>query len=149
MHDNRTPLDAALPSGLRRIAVDYRPGHQLHHIHARLLGLRPWGWRPGVLHRVDGQEAVVHYLLDDGAVTVWHEGRLRTVADGTPVRVHEELRGLDVDGLLLHVDVTGGLGPVPAPADPALWRAEMQPFPVVDVARGAALVDVPREPGDC
>jgi hypothetical protein len=150
MHDDRTPLDlTGQPEGVRRLALDYRPGHQLHDIHARHLGLRPWGWRPGVLHRVDGQEAVVHYLLEDGTVSVWHEDGLQDLVDGTPVRVHEELRGLDAEGLLLHVQVTGGLGPVPAPADPGLWQAEMRPFPVVDVARGAAVLDVPHEPGDC
>ena len=57
---------------------------------------------------------------------------------GGPVRVHEEYYVIGGPFGWLNVVVRGGLGPVPAPSDPAAWAAEMTGG-VQDLATGRAL----------
>lgn len=129
--------------------VHYGPGHHLHWIHANQLRNHPWGWRAGVVRTCDGREAVVDYVFEPGSCVLWHDFDLQGVAAGTPVRVHEQLHALELPGAWLNVALRDGIGPVPTPAEPGLWRAEAGPVPIVDVARGAAVLDVPREPRGC
>lgn len=115
-------------------APDYRPGHAMHHIQARLIGETPWGWREGVVRAHADGVFTIDYL-EGGAIEVWH-GQQPGVPAGTPVRVHERFRALEVGGTWVNVDIRGGgLGPVPEPAMPELWRAE-QTIGITSVADG-------------
>jgi hypothetical protein len=125
----------------------YHPGHDLHFIHAKHLGGTPWGWRPGTVSEVREDGVRVDYLLEPGAVDVWHHEVLPVVV-GTPVRVHEQFHGFDVDGSWLNVRLTGGLGAVPQPVEPGIWADEARSAVVVDLARGEAVVPAPVEVTD-
>ena len=120
----------------------YHPGYHLHPLHAKHLGRTPWGWRAGTVSEVREDGVSVDYLLEPGHVQVWHHAALPVVV-GTPVRVHEQHHGFDVDGAWLNVRLTGGLGAVPAPVEPGIWADEAQAAVVVDLARGEAVVPIP------
>ena len=103
----------------------YRPGHALHFIHAHRLGRTPWGWRDGTLVGVDGNLLRVGYSVERGTAEMWHHRPLGDVlAVGTPVRVHERLHAIGGPFGWANVEVRSGLGPVPEPEEPALWRSE-------------------------
>jgi hypothetical protein len=57
---------------------------------------------------------------------------------GGPVRVHEGCRALAGPFGWVHVEVTGGLGPMPEPEEAELFGPEVV-VPVVDLATGRAL----------
>ena len=120
----------------------YHPGYDLHLLHAKRLGRTPWGWRAGTVSQVREDGVSVDYLLEAGRVQVWHHYALPVVV-GTPVRVHEQYHGFDVDGAWLNVLLTGGLGAVPEPVEPGIWADEAQAAVVVDLARGEAVVPTP------
>lgn len=123
----------------------YRPGHDLHVIHAKRIAKSPWGWRPGtVTAYVDGL-VTVDYVFEDGTIELWHS-RPVPVEPGTPVRVHERYYALEVAGAWFNVEVRrGGLGAVPDPDEPDLWAREV-PIVVVDLARGVGLTGPAIEP---
>ena len=50
----------------------YAPGHHVHAIHAKHVGRTPWGWRDGVVTRIEGLSVSVRYLLQDHDVQAWH-----------------------------------------------------------------------------
>lgn len=116
----------------------YAPGHQMHPIHGRHLGLTPWGWRPGIVTAADAAVAWVEYLGDEGTIELWHH-RALPVQIGDPVRVHEEYYALDIGGAWHSCELRSGrIGAVPTPDLPELWAAEVPPV-VVDLVRGIRL----------
>ena len=127
---------------LGRPCTCYAPGHQMHFIHAKQVGRTPWGWRDGVVTAARGCEVTVQYLQTDHTLRVWHHRPLPVVA-GQPVRVHEQFYVLGGPVGWANVVVTGGLGAVPEPEAPELWRAE-QSAPVVDLSEGYALPEQPQ-----
>ena len=116
----------------------YGPGHNLHVIHGKHVGRTPWGWRDGVVVSSSGGDVVVEYLEAEHRVTLWHHAPIAAVRPGSPVRVHERYYVLGGPFGWLNVVVTGGLGAVPEPADPAVW-AEQVVMPVVDLSTGRGL----------
>jgi hypothetical protein len=50
----------------------YAAGHNTHWIHAKHVGRSPWGWRDGVVRRIDGLWLTVDYVQVAGALRVWH-----------------------------------------------------------------------------
>jgi hypothetical protein len=107
----------------------------LHSINARLLGESPWGWRDGVVTAIDGLWIHIEYPAE-GSVRVWHHRDLSAeLADGDPVRVHEQYFAMAIPGACLAVYCIQGRGAVPEPAEPALWRSEVTPV-VVDLGTG-------------
>jgi hypothetical protein len=72
----------------------YDSGHNLHFIHARLLGETPWGWRDGIVTSVRGGEVMVAYLEVDHEIRLWHHSSLATLLVGAPVQVHERYHAL-------------------------------------------------------
>jgi hypothetical protein len=107
----------------------------LHSINARLLGESPWGWRDGVVTAIDGLWIHIEYP-PEGSVRVWHHHDLSAeLADGEPVRVHEQYFAMAIPGAWLAVYCTQGRGSVPKPVEPALWRSKATPV-VVDLGTG-------------
>lgn len=124
----------------------YHPGHDVHFIQARKAGESPWGWRDATVVAVDGHQAVLAYLVGNVELTVWHHRSLAgRLSPGAPVRLHEEYFLLGTPSGWWSVAVVGGVGSVPAPADPALWSAQTSPG-IVDLAAGVALA-TDHEPG--
>ena len=119
----------------------YWPGHQLHWIPAKFVGQAPWGWRDGVVTAIHGSDVTVQYVETDHVLRLWHHRQLR-LAVGQPVRVHERFHVAAGPFGWANVAVTNGLGPVPEPASPELWRPE-QSIPVVDLGSGYALPENP------
>jgi hypothetical protein len=121
----------------------YDPGHNLHFIHARLVGEMPWGWRDGIVTSVKGGEVVVGYLEVDHEIQLWHHSSLATLMVGAPVQVHERYHALGGGLGCVNVVVTNGLGPVPQP-DEAQLRSSRTVAAIVDLATGRGLpVDRP------
>jgi hypothetical protein len=117
----------------------YFPGHVTHWIHAKNVGRTPWGWRDAVVSSVDGGWITVSYLESGRQVRLWHHAELAgEVGAGAPVRLHEQYYVLGGPFGWLNVVVRGGLGPVPAPADPAGWERQMTGG-VQDLSTGRAL----------
>lgn len=126
--------------------MNYHPGHDLHPIQAGCAGRAPWGWRQGIVRSYGGHVAVVDYVQEDGGIRLWHHRRL-PLRPGTPVRVHEELHVLDVDGRWVNYSHRGGgLGAVPTPDLPELWTPERQ-VPITDLGSGEAETPRPGDPG--
>ena len=122
---------------------NYRPGHSLHFIHADKIANSPWGWRPGVVHTYVKRIATIVYL-EEGSIEVWQASQL-PISPGTPVRVHERYYALDVGGVWFNVKVVGGgLGHVPTPDLPELWRPEV-PIVVTDFSTGRGHAASPDE----
>lgn len=116
--------------------ASYGSGHQMHFIHAKQVGLRPWGWRDGVVTGREGEWIGIGYVGEAGGVRVWHHRDLAAeIRLGDPVRVHEELHAVAGPFGWLNVAFVGGLGPVPEPAAPELWASETSPG-IVDAATG-------------
>lgn len=130
--------------------VAYRPGHQMHCIHAKKTGEEPWGWRDGAIATItpDGW-LEIDYTAEPGHVVAFHHADLTALlAPGDAVRVHEGYHALESRIGWINLWVGPGLGPVPEPADPALWRDEMS-VPVTDLATGRAIpIDRRSIPGD-
>ena len=126
----------------------FGPGHQVHFLHLRELGRRPWGWRAGTVAEVLGREVVVVAYLDGGTATLWHHEALDHLPVGYPVRLHEELHALEAGAAVLNVALADGIGAVPAPEDVDAWLREHHPAPVVvaDLATGRGVRDVPDAP---
>jgi hypothetical protein len=111
----------------------YRPGHHLHFIQAKLTARTPWNWRPGVVREYANHEVTIDYTIEDGFVVLWHNTYL-AVTRGTPVRVHEQHRILEIAGAWFNrAQHSQGLGAVPDPEHPELWAAEV-PVVVTDIA---------------
>jgi hypothetical protein len=145
MSENTLPTPCQ-PSGSCQL---YAPGHHLHVIHAGRLGMTPWGWRDGVVTAASSDGWVeVDYVGEDGQVRAWHHEDLTgELAVGSLVRVHEQYYALSAPFGWLNLHLTGGLGPVPQPADLEPFRGQFSTG-VVDLAtgRGVAIDQVP--PGD-
>lgn len=110
-------------------------GHIVNPIQAMITGQSPWGWRDGTVSAVDGLSFTVAYL-GGGSIRLWHH-RPAGLEVGDPVRMHEGCGLLEAPGhswLSVRVD-GGGLGAVPKPEHPELWRPEMQGA-VVDLEDG-------------
>lgn len=118
----------------------YRPGHQMHFIHAKKLGEEPWGWRDGVVVSVSPDGWLeVDYVLEPGRVVAHHHEDLTSVLRvGEPVRIHERFYGLSAGFGWVNLCITEGLGWVPEPEDPELWQREVT-IAVTDLATGRAL----------
>ena len=112
----------------------------MHFIHAKRVGQTPWGWRDGVVtsSTPDGW-LEVDYVLEPGRVVAHHHDDLTTVLHaGDPVRVHERYYALGGKFGWVNLWVGEGLGPVPEPEEPELWRGEMT-VAMTDLATGRAL----------
>lgn len=123
--------------GFRGTCGLYTRGHNLHWRFARLVGESPWGWRDAIVQKA-GANGVVHlrYLVEDAHVITWqHQDLTGLVTAGDLVRLHEEQNVLGGGFGWAHVKVHKGLGPVPAPAEPALWAPEMTAG-IVDLTTG-------------
>ena len=118
----------------------YRPGHQMHFIHAKKLGEEPWGWRDGVVVSVSPDGWLeVDYVLEPGRVVAHHHEDLTSVLHvGEPVRIHERFYGLSARFGWVNLCITDGLGWVPEPEDPELWQREIT-IAVTDLSTGRAL----------
>jgi len=133
----------------RSPCAGYAPGHHMHFIHAKRVGLSPWGWRDAVVLSVEGQFACLAYLEGDATPVVWHHTSLkRVIGAGDPVRLHEQYYALGCPAGWFNVVVEGGIGAVPEPADKAAWEDQVTGF-AVDLATGVALaLDHVEERGD-
>lgn len=118
----------------------YAPSHNMHFIHAKQLGLSPWGWRDGVIASVKPNGWIeVDYVTEPGRAVAYHHGDLTGVlAPGDPVRVHEKLHALGASFGWINLWVASGIGPAPEPDNPELWAAQMS-WGVVNLATGRAL----------
>lgn len=129
----------------------FSPGHNTHPIHARRLGESPWGWRDAFVTAIDDHIIRCSYVFAEVEIGIWHHHDLsERVRLGEPARLHEELHALGwARGWCNIVVVAGGLGPVPVPADPNVWRAEMA-VGISDMSTGDALAvdhyDAPDQP---
>lgn len=136
--DGREHITACHRRGLASCQTFF-PGHNMHQIHARRTGERPWGWRDAVVTAVDGRVVSLSYVDLDANPVVWHHRRLGAVlAPGDPVRLHERCCALGCPAGWFNVVVYGGIGPVARPADEAAWRNRMTPG-VVEVRTGTAV----------
>lgn len=103
----------------------YASGHHPHWIQAGHAGRAPWGWRDAVVEDVDGGWARLAYLEDAARPRVWHHAPLAEfITPGALVRLHERYHLLATPQTWLCVAIEGGAGPVPEPADAALWSGE-------------------------
>lgn len=117
----------------------YGPGHNTHWIHAKQVGRTPWGWRDGVVARIDRRWLTVEYVAEPGRLRLWHHTSMRPEIDvGALVRVHEGYSVLGGPFGWLNVLVEGGLGAVPEPVEPAMWDG-MITGGVQDLSTGRAL----------
>lgn len=117
----------------------YGNGHNTHCIHANHVGRTPWGWRDGLVVAIAGRCVTVDYLHSGAQVRLWHHEDLSAeIAHGQPVRVHEQYHVLGGAFGWVNVNVDGGLGAVPAPADPSTWAGETT-CSVVDMTTGRAV----------
>lgn len=124
----------------------FRGGHNTHVVQARLVGESPWGWRDAIVTDVDGLKASLDYVLEEGSPVVWHHRSWAgQVAAGDPVRLHERYAVLGTPAGWFSVVVTGGLGDVPTPADPAWWAAETSAG-IVDLDSG---IGIPTDHESC
>lgn len=110
----------------------FSPGHNMHHIHARRVGDRPWGWRDALVANVVGREIHLSYVNpgephEPGQPVVWHHGDLSDLLSvGTPVRLHEQYYAMGLPAGWINVIIlSGGRGPVPEPNETQLWLPEM------------------------
>jgi hypothetical protein len=112
----------------------------MHFIHAGKIGETPWGWRDGVVSAIGSDGWLeVEYLAEPGSARAWHHRDLtERVGVGDPVRLHEQYYALALPSAWLCVFLEAGIGAVPAPADPELWRLEMT-VGVTDLSTGEAL----------
>ena len=137
--DPSKPTDCMVDPALGR-CVAYRPGHQMHFIHAKKTGEEPWGWRGGVIATIrhDGW-LEIDYTGEPGRVVAFHHLDLtERLAVGDAVRVHEGYHALEARIGWLNLWLGSGLGPVPEPSDPDLWRGEIT-IPVTDLSTGMAI----------
>jgi hypothetical protein len=119
----------------------YLPGHQMHFIHAKHLGLSPHEWRAATVTdatelSTGGHLLTVDYLDEPGWAWVWHHARVPDVCDGYPLRVHERLHALDVGAGWLNVDLVASS----TPAHELHERAAAAP-PLADTA-GPVILDL-------
>ena len=125
----------------------YHPGHHVHWIQADRAGKRPWGWRPGVVRSYDELIAVIDYVEEFGAITIWHFRDL-VLTPGQRLRVHEELHLVEVGGGWFSYDLrAGGLGAVPQPEHVESW-ASARDVPITDLTAGIAYPDESPITGD-
>lgn len=119
---------------------NFAAGHHVHTIQAKRIGQKPWGWRDVVVVAVEGEEIVLSYVAAEGRPVVWHHrpGLAEELSAGEPVRLHEEYHVLGTATGWYSVEVSGGIGPVPAPAQPELWGSQMS-IAIVDLGTGVAL----------
>ncbi|ALE78006.1 hypothetical protein WY02_05685 [Pseudonocardia sp. AL041005-10] len=111
----------------------------MHHIHSRLTGESPWGWRDAQVVAADGHVLHLAYVVASGRPRVWHHAPLAPQhPPGTLVRLHERHSVLGAPRGWIHISVENGVGPVPDPDDPDLWTAE-QTHGAVDLATGTGL----------
>ena len=112
----------------------------MHFIHARKIGEEPWGWRDGVVVSVAADGWLeVDYVLEPGRVVAHHHEDLTAVLSrGGLVRVHERYYALGGEFGWVNLYIGEGLGPVPDPEQPDLWRGEMT-VAVTDLSTGRAL----------
>jgi hypothetical protein len=111
----------------------------MHHIHARLTGESPWGWRDAQVLAANGHVLHLTYLLEPGRPRVWHHAPLAPQCPpGTPVRLHERFSVLGTPAGWIHVVVEDGVGAVPVPDNPDLWAAERK-HGAVNLATGTGL----------
>ena len=147
--DPSKPTDCTIDPEIGR-CVAYRPGHQMHFIHAKKVGEEPWGWREGVIATVtpDGW-LEIDYTQEPGRVVAFHHHDLTArLAPGDAVRVHEGFHALESVIGWLNIWVGSGLGAVPEPADLEAWRGEIS-IPVTDLSTGTAFpIDRRTRPGD-
>lgn len=115
----------------------YRPGHNMHFIHARHVGETPWGWRTGTVVRSESAGRLLVELAGlEQRVNIWHHAELMNdLPAGSEVLVHEEYYALATHFGWLNVQIANGVGPVPKPADLRPWRSRMS-YGVVDLATG-------------
>ena len=67
---------------------------------------------------------------------IWHHEDLGVeLAVGDLVRVHERYSALAISGRWLSALIADGLGPVPDPTHPELWRSDATPV-IVDLGTG-------------
>lgn len=120
-----------------RVCGSYRPGHNMHVIHANHAGRTPWGWRDATVVEVLPTGVVVlAYEGRPATFTVWHHDDLTSeLCPGTEVQVHEEYGALAGQLGWISVKVRGGLGAVPAPGDLGPWVDDIT-FGVVDLGTG-------------
>lgn len=118
----------------------FRPGHNMHWIHARHVGESPWGWRDGVVSATSEDGFVtVEYVLESGRVETWHHSPVvAKLSKGTPVRVHEGCRTLSSPLGWLNLLIASGLGAVPTPKNADAWAPEVTGG-AVDIATGRGL----------
>lgn len=141
MNDLNTlaPADCIIATDSHRCR-SYAPGHNMHAIHAKHVGLSPWGWRDAVIASLtpDGWIAI-NYVTEDGGALLWNHADLsRLVAPGSPVRVHEGLHALGGSFGWVNVFLASGIGPVPEPEHPQLWAGQMS-WGVTNLSTGLAL----------
>lgn len=137
--DNTPRRDSAPMSCTESPCTSYGPGHNLHFIQARFVGGTPWGWRDAVLQRVEDGWLHLSYLDTPAHPILWHHADLTDVlSPGAPVRLHEQYHVLGSPAGWSSVVIHQGVGAVPEPAHPNLWRAEMTAA-VVDNRTGRAL----------
>ena len=131
---------ACRPSPPSGICQAYWPGHQMHFIHARKIGEEPWGWRDGVVVSVEADGWLeVNYVLEPGHVVAHHHQDLTAVlSPGDPVRIHERYYALGGRFGWVNLYIAEGIGSVPEPEHPELWRGEMT-VAVTDLHTGRAL----------
>lgn len=135
----KRPTPCTIDPDLGR-CIAYRPGHQMHVIQANLIGHSPWGWRDGVVSTVTADGRIeVDYVTEPGGVVAWHHDDLTALlSQGTPVRVHEEFHALGASFGWVCLFIASGLGKVPEPENPDLWRVQMT-VGVTNLATGRAL----------
>lgn len=122
----------------------YQRGHLMHAIHAKWVGLTPWGWRDAVVTGTDGLTVSLEYVDVPGAPTVWHHrgDLVDSVEVGDPVALHEEYWALSVQTRWFGVAIRDGVGNVPEPSrdEQAWWQRHVGTTPVAtDLATGIGL----------
>ena len=128
------------PTGHPAMCHIYGEGHVVHHIQARIVGSRPWGWRDGIVTSISGHDLNVRYLSADGSVSCWHHRNLSVeLTVGRPVRVNEGQALLDIGRGWISVRTEGGLGAITEPADPELWVSEFNTT-IADLHAGRGIV---------
>jgi len=141
MNDLNTlaPADCIIDADDERCR-SYAPGHNMHCIHAKHVGLSPWGWRDAVVTNMHPDGRIeLDYIDEDGSVVVWNHADLtRLIAPGDPVRVHEGLHALGGPFGWFNMFVATGIGPVTEPVHPELWAAQMS-WGVTDLSTGIAI----------
>ena len=119
--------------------MSFHAGHNMHQIHARKVGQRPWGWRDGVIAALGPDGGLEVNYLGGGRLMAWHHEDLRhLLAIGSPVRVHEEYYALGSPLGWLSLLISSGLGDIPNPADADSWLPETSAG-IRDIATGRGL----------